>query len=128
MINNNNNTEATMTNKKITLTDLEKKVAQKCIDITDGLNATSFEWLNPSDFGIDSKSLKGVFGSLVKKGLLYTDGDSGSSIEYAIYYWTVNVESDEYGRLIYDIDGLLKHFAHYTQDSRGYEAWLEVQD
>lgn len=117
-----------MNNKEITLTDLEKKVAQKCIDETDGTNSASFEWLDPTDFGIDLKSLKGVFGSLVKKGLLFYAGDSGSSIDYEIYYWSVNVESDEYGRLVYDIDGLLKHFAHYSKDRKSYEAWLEVQD
>lgn len=119
-----------MTNNKtqITLTELEKKVAQLCIEDTDGTNSASYEWINPESLGLTKKSLKGVFGSLVKKGLLWYSGDCGSSIDYEIYYWTVNVESDDYGRLIHDVDGLLKHFAHYSQDPKSYQEWLEVQN
>ena len=115
-----------MTNKKTTLTDLEKKVALVCIEGTDGTNSASYDWLNPEDFGLTKQTLKGVFGSLVKKGLMRHGGDY--DLEFNVYYWTVNVESDEYGRTINDIDDLLKHFEHYNLNWKSYRAYLEAQE
>lgn len=116
-----------MTNQKITLTDLEKKVALVCIEETDGGNSASYDWLNPEDFGINKQSLKGVFGSLVKKGFMEYDGGDDTG-EFNIYYWVVNVESDEHGRLINSIDGLISHLEHSNRDREDYKLWLEHQE
>tara|TARA_R110000737_G_C14197604_1_gene416652 strand:+ start:94 stop:459 length:366 start_codon:yes stop_codon:yes gene_type:complete len=117
--------EHKMEYKNITLTELEQKVALACIEGTDGTNSASYDWLNPTDFGLNKQSLKGVFGSLVKKGLMTHSGYD--DIEFNVYYWTVNVESDEYGRTINDIDDLLKHFEHCTLNWKSYRAYLEAQ-
>jgi hypothetical protein len=93
-----------MSEKIITLTDKERQLAQYLIDVTDGSNAVIFE--NPKKLGWDVKTAKGVFGSLVKKDLIYPD-DAMQMDDYVVHYWTVDVETDDHGRLIDTVDQLL---------------------
>ena len=92
-----------MSKKIITLTDKETQLTQYFIDVTDGSNSVIF--INPKKLGWDVETAKGVFGSLVKKDLIYPD--DGRLDDYVVHYWTVDVETDEHGRLIDTVDQLL---------------------
>ena len=77
----------------ITLTEKENQLAQELIDQNDGTDAhicnTEFIDLESLKFSVDT--LKGVFGSLVQKGLLDYD-DTNDNGE--IYRWTIPVDSE----------------------------------
>ena len=77
----------------ITLTEKETRLAQELIEQNDGSDAhicnTEFIDLESLKFSVDT--LKGVFGSLVQKGLLYYD-DTNDNGE--IYRWTIPVDSE----------------------------------
>jgi len=74
----------------ITLTQKETLLAQHLIDTTDDSEAhiCSEDWIDIKSLGFDIKTLKGVFGSLVQKDLLYYS-DTNENGE--IYRWTYNV-------------------------------------
>jgi len=81
---NKNEREETM----ITLTEKETLLAQELINTTDDSNAhiCSEDWIDIQSLGFDVKTLKGVFGSLVQKGLLeYSDTNENGEI----YIWTI---------------------------------------
>jgi len=94
--------------KMITLTENETKLAQVLIDQTDGTNSAICygKWLPLKELNMNMKTVKGVFGSLVKKGFLY-DGEADEE-DYEVYYWTVNVRTDDDGREITTVDELIK--------------------
>jgi hypothetical protein len=94
--------------KMITLTENETKLAKVLIDLTDGTNSAICyaKWLPLKELNMNMKTVKGVFGSLVKKGFLYdSEGDEEG---YEVYYWSVNVHTDIYGREINTVDELIK--------------------
>ena len=97
-----------MTIEKLTLTDKEKQLLQYFIDVTDGSNSVIFE--NPKQLGWDVETAKGVFGSLVKKDIIFPD-DAMQVDDYVVHYWTVDVETDNEGRLINTVDELLEALA-----------------
>jgi hypothetical protein len=94
-----------MTIEKLTLTDKEKQLLQHFIDVTDGSNSVIFE--NPKHLGWDVETAKGVFGSLVKKDIIFPD-DAMQVDDYVVHYWMVDVETDNDGRLINTVDELLE--------------------
>ena len=97
-----------MTIEKLTLTDKEKQLLQYFIDVTDGSNSVIF--INPKHLGWDAETAKGVFGSLVKKDIIFPDHDNGIDT-HVVHYWTVDVETDQEGRLIDTVDELLEALA-----------------
>ncbi len=76
----------------ITLTNKETRLAQALIDNNDDSDAhiCSEEWIDIEALDFSVSTLKGVFGSLVQKGLLdYSDtNDNGE-----IYRWTIPVST-----------------------------------
>jgi len=110
-----------MTNKtNIKLTEKEKVLLQYFIDETDGSNCVVFqEEYMPKLFveqKLDAQVYKGVFSSLIKKrffahnknGIAFHDTiDNGGGDKYEVYYWKVNVESDDHGRTVNNVEELL---------------------
>ena len=77
----------------ITLTQKETLLAQELINTTDGSEAhiCSENWIDIKSLGFDVKTLKGVFGSLVQKGLLkYSDTNENGEI----YIWKTPVREN----------------------------------
>jgi len=78
----------------ITLTDKETLLAQELLDTTDGTDChickEDFIDIEKLNWNVDT--LKGVFGSLVSKNLLYyvDENDNGE-----IYQWTIPVDSEQ---------------------------------
>ena len=92
----------------ITLTENETKLAQELIDTTDGTNSAICyaKWLPLKKLNMDMKTVKGVFGSLVKKGFLYNG--EGDEEGYEVYYWEVNVCTDDNGTEITTVAELIQ--------------------
>ncbi len=86
----------------ITLTDKETLLAQELINTTDSSEAhiCSEDWIDIKSLGFNIKTLKGVFGSLVQKDLLYYS-DTNENGE--IYRWTYPVCEND----IKDVNELL---------------------
>jgi hypothetical protein len=90
----------------ITLTDKENLLAQELIETTDGTDAhiCHQDFINIKTLGFDVSTLKGVFGSLVQKGLLFYNhtNDNGE-----IYRWSVPVDEEQqnhkFNKKMYDI-------------------------
>ena len=78
----------------ITLTEKEKTLTQHLLNNNDGTDAhiCSDEWIDLKEINMNMKTLKGVFGSLVQKGILvYSDqNDNGE-----IYRWCVPVDDEQ---------------------------------
>lgn len=77
----------------ITLTNNEKKLAQHLIDGTDGTDAhiCSSDFIDIEELNFSVSTLKGVFGSLVQKGLLdYSDTNENGEI----YRWSIPVDTE----------------------------------
>ena len=85
----------------ITLTEKETKLVQHLIDINDGSDAHSFNWIDLEKINMSQNEAKGVFGSIVDKDILeysefHTDSrkdNSGENIE--IYTFTIPVDAEQ---------------------------------
>lgn len=85
----------------ITLTEKETILVQHLIDINDGSDAHSFDWIDLEKINMSQNAAKGVFGSIVDKDILeysefHTDirkDNSGEDIE--IYTFTVPVNEEQ---------------------------------
>ena len=102
MLNINLNKEREM----ITLTNKENLLAQELIETTDGTDAhiCHQDFIDIETLGFNVSTLKGVFGSLVQKGLLFYNhtNDNGE-----IYRWSVPVDEEQqnhkFNKKMYDI-------------------------
>ena len=77
----------------ITLTEKEVSLTQHLIDTTDDSEShiCSEDWIDIQSLRFDVKTLKGVFGSLVQKGLLkYSDTNENGEI----YIWKTPVREN----------------------------------
>tara|TARA_R100000951_G_scaffold109230_1_gene106077 strand:- start:402 stop:851 length:450 start_codon:yes stop_codon:yes gene_type:complete len=89
MLNTNLNKEREM----ITLTDKETLLAQELINNNDGTDAhiCNSEFIDIESLKFSIETLKGVFGSLVQKGLLDYDDNNDNG---EIYRWTIPVDAE----------------------------------
>ena len=93
----------------ITLTEKEKILVQHLLDTNDGSDVHIFEWLNLKELGFKLNEAKGVFGSIVDKGLLEHDPERsrdrknscGEDVE--LYQWTYPVDYEQHGNKNYEI-------------------------
>jgi len=79
----------------ITLTDKETKLTEYLLNNTDDSDShiCSEEFINLKELGWSMETLKGVFGSLVSKGILcYGDFIPEHNAEY--YYWKLPVSEE----------------------------------
>ena len=79
----------------ITLTEKETLLAQELIDTNDDTDChiCGEDWIDFQKFGWSVNTLKGVFGSLVSKGLLnYVDENQNGEI----YQWQVPIAPDKH--------------------------------
>jgi len=81
----------------ITLTEKENKLVQHLIDTNDGSDShiCNKDFIDIKTLNFDIKTLKGVFGSLVQKGLLeYNDtNDNGE-----VYKWAIPIDGEQQER------------------------------
>ena len=81
----------------VTLTEKETKLVQHLIDTNDGSDShiCNKDFINIKNLNFDIKTLKGVFGSLVQKGLLeYSDtNDNGE-----VYKWAIPIDGEQQER------------------------------
>mgnify|MGYP003632700236 FL=1 len=92
-----NQTKETM----VTLTEKETKLVQHLIDINDGSDAHSFDWIDLEKINMNQNEAKGVFGSIIDKDILeysefHTDirkDNGGEDIE--IYTFTIPVDGEQ---------------------------------
>lgn len=88
----------------ITLTEKETTLVQHLIDRNDGTDAHSFEWIDLKKINMNQNEAKGVFGSIVDKGILdysefHTDlrkESGGEDIEIYTFSTPVNEEQQEH--------------------------------
>ena len=93
----------------ITLTDKEKTLVQHLLDNNDGSDVHAFEFMDMKELGFKLNEAKGVFGSIVDKGLLEHDPERsrdrkescGEDVE--LYQWTYPVDYEQHGNKNYEI-------------------------
>ena len=93
----------------ITLTEKENKLVQEMLDTNDGSDVQIFEFIDIEKLGFKLNEAKGVFGSIVDKGLLEHDPERsedrkrscGEDVE--LYQWTYPVDYEQHGNENYEI-------------------------
>ena len=93
----------------ITLTEKEKTLVQHLLDNNDGSDVHAFEFMDMKELGFKLNEAKGVFGSIVDKGLLEHDPEGsrdrkascGEDVE--LYQWTYPVDYEQHGNENYEI-------------------------
>ena len=80
----------------ITLTEKENKLTQFLLDNTDGTDChiLNKDWEDEKELGWSFETLRGVYASLIDKGLL-TFADQNENGE--IYKWSVSVSEEQQG-------------------------------
>ena len=87
--------------KKIILTEKENKMVKYLLENTDGSDVHIFSFIDLEKAGFELNEAKGVFGSIVDKGILHYDAerseerkiDSGDPDE--MYQWAVHVSDEQ---------------------------------
>ena len=95
--------------KMITLTEKETKLVQEMLDTNDGSDVHAFEFIDIESLGLKLNEAKGVFGSIIDKGLLEHDPERsedrkrscGEDVE--LYQWTYPVDYEQHGNENYEI-------------------------
>ena len=87
----------------------EKTLVQHLLDNNDGSDVHAFEFMDMKELGFKLNEAKGVFGSIVDKGLLEHDPERsrdrkascGEDVE--LYQWTYPVDYEQHGNENYEI-------------------------
>ena len=87
----------------------EKTLVQHLLDNNDGSDVHAFEFMDMKELGFKLNEAKGVFGSIVDKGLLEHDPEGsrdrkascGEDVE--LYQWTYPVDYEQHGNENYEI-------------------------
>ena len=87
----------------------EKTLVQHLLDNNDGSDVHAFEFMDMKELGFKLNEAKGVFGSIVDKGLLEHDPEGsrdrkascGEDVE--LYQWTYPVDYEQHGNTNYEI-------------------------
>jgi hypothetical protein len=95
--------------KMIKLTDKENKLVQEMLDNNDGSDVQIFEYINIKKLGFKLNEAKGVFGSIIDKGLLEHDPERsrerkescGEDVE--LYQWAYPVDYEQHLNENYEI-------------------------
>ena len=93
----------------ITLTEKEKKLVQEMLDRNDGSDVHAFEFIDIEKLGFKLNEAKGVFGSIVDKGLLEHDPErsrdrkESCDEDVELYQWTYPVDYEQHGNENYEI-------------------------
>ena len=88
--------------KMITLTEKEKILVQHLLDDTGGTDAhiCNKDWDDHNELSWTFETYRGVFGSIIDKGLLsYSDQNENGEI----YRWTYPVDYEQHGNANYEI-------------------------
>jgi len=114
----------------VTLTKKETVLVQHLIDINDGSDAHSFDWIDLKKINMSQNEAKGVFGSIVDKNILeysefHTDSrkeSGGEDIEIYTFTTPVNGEQQE-SRLnagtLYEIKNVSDLLFQINKQSKG---------
>jgi hypothetical protein len=86
-----------------------KTLVQHLLDNNDGSDVHAFEFMDMKELGFKLNEAKGVFGSIVDKGLLEHDPERsrdrkescGEDVE--LYQWTYPVDYEQHGNTNYEI-------------------------
>ncbi len=93
----------------ITLTEKETKLVQEMLDTNDGSDVHAFEFIDIESLGFKLNEAKGVFGSIIDKGLLEYDYErsedrkANSGEDFELYQWTYPVDFEQHGNENYEI-------------------------
>ena len=105
----------------LNLTDKETILIEYLIETTQGNQVVCCEDFFPKEIleklNINFQQVKGVYGSLVNKDILYLDcKDVNGKGSYDSYAWTVIVNDDHSGRVINTVEELLKEINFQNGD------------
>ena len=109
----------------VTLTEKETKLVQHLIDINDGSDAHSFDWIDLEKINMSQNEAKGVFGSIVDKDILeYSEyhtedrkDSTGEDIEIYTFSTPVSFAQQEEGKEV-DIKSTQDYLNLFNREER----------